>query len=953
MTDDTPFTGIKSFYGQDRIRRLLTLQDLGKICVETPEGTMALIYYAFLTNARLSATYAFGRLWLCLSDGTRPLDFPMIYDPVPSPNLPFLFGAVNISAPPLAPTAADTGTGVVTAGGHYFFYTFEDKYGFVTTQSPVGFWTAAGGKSVAFSGVSAGPGVGLSGYFGATVRRRIWMAPAYASGVAGFFNVGALCIEDNATTTLTANISDATLQTGVRWATDNQTIVPVPPALGVTKYADRLVYWGVYPAVEPRLAQRIDGLGSDILLLGNRIVDFASLVGWTTDFATAAAVHQSSPNQPIGTRTGNYLSLSGGGSQIHRDIPNLLTSYSADNQYWFKPGQRYGLLVRASGGQTGSTLNVTVKSGSLVLASAVLTLPPADVNGSSVWAVYGVDGVADVDAAPTTIRFQLQAQGNAAYVDWIRPYLQSNKFDGSTLWIGDNQVPQNFDLTKSLLPVAPGDWQEIRCCFEQTGNLYIVKEHSTWVTADNGQDPTTWGVDNVSFQMGTPSVHGVGLGPEFAIIAGREGIYRFDSGGINKISQEIETTWGGIDWTQGFRLWVTVDATLKVIRVGVPLKGRATGVCHVILKCDYSEGWAEPWQSEEESVSVAGSRKWTIDNVETICGEMAEKDDGSDNLLLGGASVSSNDLQDYKFAKDSAFGIWSQVGSRAATVTGGQDGPTGFDFASGIHPATKWSFPFSSGTAHYETTAAGSIAVGDYSTVSFWAKSGTLGSDVPLTVRHAGFPDASIIITSTWQRFVLVFGPSLASASRTLDLDFGTLTAPISVFLYGAQLQAGRFDHGWPGVMDGVSTPGMNNTGPGLRSGFLAEPIVYDPGSDPPWKTSDWNGIISPTYEIAPIIPTKFGRNIYDRVIARIRGAGTLTASYVLPDNTVKPMNGTSGQFPSLETSPSNDVELGGSVQGTYVGIRLQVSEPTGWFALKRLALFTKPHETNQYRGKS
>lgn len=139
FTDDSAFRGIKSFYGLDRIRRLVTLQDSGRIAVETPEGQFDMIYDALQKGGLLKSTYAFGRLWMCLSDGKRPLDYPVVYDPAPSTSLPFLIGPVNLIAPQFpAVCADDAAAGLVTAGKHYFFYTFEDKYGFITAQARSG-----------------------------------------------------------------------------------------------------------------------------------------------------------------------------------------------------------------------------------------------------------------------------------------------------------------------------------------------------------------------------------------------------------------------------------------------------------------------------------------------------------------------------------------------------------------------------------------------------------------------------------------------------------------------------------------------------------------------------------------------------------------------------------------------------------------------------------------------
>jgi hypothetical protein len=147
-------------------------------------------------------------------------------------------------------------------------------------------------------------------------------------------------------------------------------------------------------------------------------------------------------------------------------------------------------------------------------------------------------------------------------------------------------------------------------------------------------------------------------------------------------------------------------------------------------------------------------------------------------------------------------------------------------------------------------------------------------------------------------------------------------------------LQAGQVDHGY--IPYGASEVGL-----------VLEAETNLPGT-PGWATSDWNAPIAPIYEIAPV-GTELGISNYDRLIARIRGYGQLNASYVAPDGTATPLDNSVTK--TLYPNPTNDIETGGFVQGTFYAIRLAVNDWLNWFSLKRLGLFSKPSET-PFRGK-
>ena len=99
------------------------------------------------------------------------------------------------------------------------------------------------------------------------------------------------------------------------------------------------------------------------------------------------------------------------------------------------------------------------------------------------------------------------------------------------------------------MSIAENNGQGLRAAFTLRNNLYFVKERSLYVTATDGvNEPALWQVEEVSNQVGTPSAHGVGIGEEWVVIAGRSGLYYFDGSEPMKLSQEIQPTWDAINW---------------------------------------------------------------------------------------------------------------------------------------------------------------------------------------------------------------------------------------------------------------------------------------------------------------------------------------------------------------------------------------------------------------------
>jgi hypothetical protein len=972
---------IYSFYAQDRLRRLALFKNNGNLLMEGPryvtsgvpptstqEGVSVPIRAGIAPNAMMKAVHAFGRLWMTFSDGKRPLDYPYQYDPGYSTS-DWPHGAL-LPATPCEPTvealtANAVAGGTMVAGIHYYFVTYEDKYGYITGASPVGLISVAGGQKVTFTNVAQGPVLGTTSQrVGATARRRFWFTAAEVAGVGSghFFSLASFSIDNAGTGPYTIDFKDSDLITNGIDYSPSLTRVPMPPAIGVGLSENRLMCWGVYGALPTTIDSIITpagGTGGANGHIGIPSYDFGTLgvpnpssapaldATWYRSAAGAqTVVIVQGETDAGGTRNLACVRLSGDGATgtavaLNTNWPIYLAADQNEPIFFAKPGTRIGFVMRIRRGPaaTTETLTARIQTAAAIdvsLLQVALSTIPTD------WTIVDVPALVDI---PTNItpgsKLILMIQvskvggpGNGALldVDWVRPYPAVQKFDGSRVWFSEFGQPEQFDLVKSPLEVNIDDGEEIRYAWNQNGNTYIAKERSLWSTSDSAQDPADWPILNVSTVVGTPSINGVGLGPDFAIIASQDGAYFFDSGKLEKVSQEIQDDWNAVDWTQGHLIWVVVDPRLKQVRIGVP-RSTATGVCSQIFYCDYAEGWSEG------TTNGGHGRKWSIDTVQTSCAEYALKDDLTQRITYGGRRTSYNN-------GGLDFTGWTQTGSVSPAITGSRMSPFG-DLT-----AVEWAYG-GAGTYRANFVPGGDSSAGQYLVVSFWVKNPASGSgnagggiirvvpgswDGPTSIPFSFETDAdgNPLTANQWQRVVARFGPCTAGPNPDiLDVEFTGMSAPPTVTLYGPQFQRG-FDTGY-----------VTNGGP-REAGFVSEPGIGLAGV-PGWSTADWDGIVAPVYEIAPLrLPLL--RLRADRMVARIRGAGNLFASWVFGDGSTTGLDGGAGT--PLGANPTNDAEKGGTTEGTFVGLRLFMSDFGSWLSLTKLGIFLREHPSNKLRGK-
>ncbi len=609
--------GLKTYVTTDLAPYLLVFDSSGNLWVETPSlpGQLGNASAGNVKpNLSLASVTHFGREYMAFGDGAIGQDAPRQYDGVN-------FDRVSQSGPGEGPAAADSKTyGSVSPGVHQVAVIFVTRQGYWTIPSPPVSYTSAGGFAASLTNIPTGP---------SNVVARI--VAFTAAGGANFYTVpSTMTLNDNTTTALTVDFSDAILLSGTSVDYLFSQVV-LPAQLGVASYAERLFWWGERVAMDNWRNLGFDG-GWDASGNGRPL-------GWTLDSWFGAG----GSRETVYTVFGDAYRLTASGTSVAVGMieQSAITDASGNPLFVANTGYSVRARVMRSANLTAGTFRIVAYSPTAGIYSpglavsvaqattgyqeftGVLFGPQTSLPQDLVLRVYG-DGTPD-------------PPGEYFIVDSIEVYPTSATASPSLVRASSIEEPERYDGVTGLMNVAENNGQGLRAAFTLRNNLYFVKERSLYVTATDGvNEPSLWAIEEVSNKVGTPSPRGVGIGEEWVVIAGRAGLYYFDGGDPVKISQEIQPTWDAINWEYGDRLWVQVDIQRKRILIGAPM-GAATEPSQ-ILQLDYSEGFGDPLISM--LMAPERSRKWAPWNIAANSCGLIERPTGVAEVFLGNNNAS-------------------------------------------------------------------------------------------------------------------------------------------------------------------------------------------------------------------------------------------------------------------------------------------------------------------------
>lgn len=293
-------------------------------------------------------------------------------------------------------------------------------------------------------------------------------------------------------------------------------------------------------------------------------------------------------------------------------------------------GYSVRVRVRSFGTLMQGTLHINLQSTSLGLLTTGIAVDASQVD--STWREFIAVLTDPLNSVPTDLLLQVYADDTPTVdsgfiLDNIEIYPTLQPYLATIAHVSFPDDPESIDGITGNISVAPENGQAIVSTFVLRDFLYFVKQRSLYVTSDVSEsEPSTWTVREVSSTVGSPSVRGTGLGDEWAVIAGQNGVYLFGGGEPSPISDEIRPTWEQINWTYGYLLGTRVDTKRKRIYIAAPYGTSTTN--NVMFVLDYTEGFGDP-------LGNGGvGRKWTIWNIPSGSMALVEKN-GIQELLIG------------------------------------------------------------------------------------------------------------------------------------------------------------------------------------------------------------------------------------------------------------------------------------------------------------------------------
>ena len=711
---------LKTYVTLNQTLRLLLLDSAGNLWKESSPGVLAQVASALAVNAYSKSTTLFGREYLGISDAKFGVDLPRQFDDTN-------FDRVSQVGPGAGPQAADTianisaisrasnvvtvatstphnllatdqvviagvadttfngtfavasiasstqfsynqtaanassssGTanplGNIPVGTHKVAALFKTRQGYLTQPSPPVGWTAAGSRRVTLSQIATGP---------SNVVARILCFTS--AGGSSFFYVGQgatladgnMIVADNTTTTAVVDFSDAILlaATNVDYLFR---LVELGECAGVIDYAQRLFWWGERNKQNNWLNLTFDG-GFDLSGSGTPL-------GWTKDATLGGGATQETSL----VVWGNAYKIVADGATATRGLIYQSAVKDYNGVPLISPNTDYSVRARISkgGGLTQGILHVHLFSVSASINTTGLQVTAAQAGAA--YAEFTAQLTPPLTTVPSDLLLRIFADGTPApaggffVVDNIEIYPTGQPANASLVRASRVEDPESYDGVNGILLVAENNGESIRAAFKLRERLYFVKERSMYVTQDDGaSEPALWQLSEVSRTVGTPSLNGVGLGEDWAVIANRAGLYIFWGSEPVKISQEIQPTWDAINWQYAHTVWVGVDTRNKRILCGVPM-APATSPNRVLVLDYRGLNTAEEIASYAsvhfssftgKLFAVGKARKWAPWFITANAAAQIERTDGTAQTFLGNGAANGKiyQLSDAQTSDDGA-----------------------------------------------------------------------------------------------------------------------------------------------------------------------------------------------------------------------------------------------------------------------------------------------------------
>jgi hypothetical protein len=286
--------------------------------------------------------------------------------------------------------------GNVAPGAHQVCVIFQTRQGYLTKPGPAATWTASGGKRAVVTNIPTGPSnivariLCFTGAAGASF---------YYVGGGGSLFTGNMIINDNSTTSLVVDFSDAILLAGT--SVDNLfRLVELGDCAGVIDYSERLFWWG-----ERNKMDNWVNLGFDGGFTGPALPHYP--LGWTPDPTFA----------PGGTDEENFVvwgaaySIVGNGSTATRGLITQTAVQDSLGAPLIQLNTDYTVRARCARNSTltQGTLHVHLYSASAGINTPGLQLTAAQL--ATTYAEFSAELTAPLSTIPNDLVLRIYADG--------------------------------------------------------------------------------------------------------------------------------------------------------------------------------------------------------------------------------------------------------------------------------------------------------------------------------------------------------------------------------------------------------------------------------------------------------------------------------------------------------------------------------------------------------------
>lgn len=332
-----------------------------------------------------------------------------------------------------------------------------------------------------------------------------------------------------------------------------------------------------------------------------------------------------------------------------------------------RPNVEYSarITARIPSGNTNGTLVLGLTSNGI--NQPFLQIPFSSFS-SSMATVTG-QLLAPLATIPSGLQLALYAYNIAAGADIeierIEIFATQQPVNNTKILVSYEADPEGVDGNSGAIDTNSENTQPCYGAVVMYDLLYLLKDRSLYYTQDSsGDEPSEWGVHEVSNKAGACGVNAYDSGEEWILMANRNGIYLFTGGEPQKISQEIQQVWDAINWDAGQSIWVRNDVTSRKFYVGVPLPtpnfwlpnapvNAAPTFPNVILACSYEGSGTGGEVADDRPLTATFygdilaeelKRKWSIWQIPCPYADFITQADGEDAPLLLGNGIGNSKI---------------------------------------------------------------------------------------------------------------------------------------------------------------------------------------------------------------------------------------------------------------------------------------------------------------------